>query len=156
MIQPLSLDNATHLAQILQLQQASYRVEAELIGSYAIPPLHDTLDSLRHCGETFLGIFIDEELAGILSYQIVSDPSDSSTLDICRLAVFPHFFRRGLADQLLHHVLAIPCQRYIVSTGKANLPAIRCYQKHGFRLVGEEVKGGGIEIVHLEKVNPAH
>jgi hypothetical protein len=32
-------------------------VEANIIGSYAIPPLKDTVDKLQQCGESFFGYY---------------------------------------------------------------------------------------------------
>lgn len=51
---------------ILNLQIPSYQVEAEIIGSYDIPPLKDTVDTLQSCGETFFGYYDNEALCGAI------------------------------------------------------------------------------------------
>jgi hypothetical protein len=51
----LDLCDQPTASELLELQRRAYRVEAELIGSFAIPALHETLAELQRCGETFLG-----------------------------------------------------------------------------------------------------
>ena len=47
-------DDAT-LERLVALQRASYAVEAELIGARELPPMSESPEALRACGETFLG-----------------------------------------------------------------------------------------------------
>ncbi|MBA4603124.1 GNAT family N-acetyltransferase [Thermoactinomyces mirandus] len=146
-IQTLSLQNNKELIQILSTQQAAYQVEAELIQAYNIPTLNETIESIRNCKETFIGIYEKEQLAGFLSY--IQDPNQ---ITICRLAVHPSFFRQGIASRLLNRVLNIAgITRWKVTTGKGNIPAIRCYEKHGFQLVEEIMTKEGIPIVRMLK-----
>lgn len=147
MLKKLNLKDPQTVRKILKLQQRSYAVEAELLGTAELPPLKDTEQSLQACGETFVGYVEKEHLAGFISYKI-----ENWQLDIHRLAVDPDYFRRGIASSLLNYCLTLRgIRRWVVSTGKANHPAIRCYQKHGFRITGETTTGGGIEIIHLAR-----
>ncbi len=147
MIHKLDLHNPDHLDQIITLQRVSYLIEAEIIDFYEIPPLVETREELIHCGEHFVGYFIDDVLAGFLSYT-----EEDHVLDICRVAVHPNHFRKGIADSLLKQVLSLPgIQKAIVSTGKKNLPALRLYQKHGFIIVSDKEIGNGIFLTNLEK-----
>ncbi|WP_223812087.1 hypothetical protein [Geobacillus sp. 46C-IIa] len=50
--------------QVLRLERRAYAVEAQIIGSTALPPLRDTVDTLRQCGERFFGYFQDGRLVG--------------------------------------------------------------------------------------------
>ncbi|OKO94812.1 Protein export cytoplasm protein SecA ATPase RNA helicase [Geobacillus proteiniphilus] len=43
--------------KVLHLQPRAYTIEAKIIGSTALPPLHDTIASLQRCGERFFGYF---------------------------------------------------------------------------------------------------
>jgi ribosomal protein S18 acetylase RimI-like enzyme len=148
MIEKIDIQNPVLLDKVLSLQKASYQIEAEIINYYEIPPLLETREELRDCGESFFGYFIDGNLAGFLSYTI-----ENHLLDICRVAVHPDYFRRGIADALLEQVLALPgLQKAIVSTGKKNLPALRLYQKHGFIIVGDKEIAKGIYLTDLEKL----
>lgn len=145
-LRTLSLtDNAT-AREVLALQKAAYAVEARLIGTDAIPPLHDNLLSLQMCGETFIGAYLKESLAGAMAVTI-----QNTSLDICRLMVHPDYFRQGVATALLNHVLAMPdIRRYTVSTGAANHPAKALYTRHGFREIETMWVDGGVQITRFE------
>jgi GNAT superfamily N-acetyltransferase len=114
---------------LLKLQIPAYMVEAKLINFYDIPPLKDTVETLRTCGEQFLGYFFENELCGAISYKV-----EGKTLDIHRLIVHPNHFRKGIAKQLFQfieeHVEGI--DKIIVSTGTKNLPAVEFYLNRGF------------------------
>lgn len=148
MIKKLDLSNEETAKDILELQTASYKIEAELIGFSEIPPLKDTLDSLKKCQETFYGYYKDDALAGIISYKITDN-----ILDIYRVAVHPSFFRMGIADALINFVENL--HKYIgkaaVSTGKENLPAVSLYLKEGYKKVRDVKVSEGIYITEFEK-----
>ena len=81
------------LHALLALQQAAYRVEAQLLGVEDLPPLRDTAADLLASGETFLAdTATDGSLAGVLGYK-----AQQGEVEICRLMVAPSSFRRGIA-----------------------------------------------------------
>jgi ribosomal protein S18 acetylase RimI-like enzyme len=129
MILAIPLTDPIALKRLLEVQKASYLVEAALIGFFDIPGLQDTEATLQACGETFFGWFGDDgELAGAIAYI-----DDGEAVDIHRLVVHPGFFRRGIGEALVRHVLAsFPGRGFVVTTGAANLPAKRLYGKLGF------------------------
>ena len=128
-IEPLDLADSRIAAEVLQVQRAAYAVEAELIGSRAIPPLHETVERLQARPEHFLGIRDTDGLAAFVAWQRLAD----GTLDVCRLAVAPRAFRRGYASALLDALDEhVPATRTIVSTGTANEPALVLYRRRGF------------------------
>lgn len=49
----LDLQDEDTLRSLWSLQHKAYRLEAELIGFDSIPPLLETRDTLRSCGEDF-------------------------------------------------------------------------------------------------------
>lgn len=134
-IQQLVLQTNEEILTLLALQIASYRVEAELIGFDDIPPLKDGIQSIREAKETFYGFFVDDHegrsLAGAISFE-----REGCIVTICRMMVHPNFFRKGIASSLLQHIMKeqelAGAARFIVSTGTANLPAIRLYEGYGF------------------------
>ncbi|MGA9173292.1 MAG: GNAT family N-acetyltransferase [Thermoactinomyces sp.] len=147
LIKRIHLDSEEQIEQILKVQQAAYKVEAKMIGYEDLPPLKDTKDSIKKSGEIFLGFFSQNELAGFLAFKQTGD-----FIRICRLAVSPSHFRRGIASELLKKVLHVNGVReWGVTTGKANLPAIRCYEKHGFVRVAERLTPDGIILIYLRK-----
>jgi ribosomal protein S18 acetylase RimI-like enzyme len=148
MIRLLDLANLSEAQTLLNVQRASYAIEAELIGFAEIPPLVESLEALQACGEIIYGYFVEDELAGAIGYKI-----ENNTLDIHRLMVHPAFFRRGIAGKLLDFIEAqnphVPT--LIVATGAQNDPAVALYQRHGFVLGNEQAVAPGLMIVHLRK-----
>lgn len=149
MIKKINLHDLPEVTRLLEIQKASYQMEADLIGFDGIPPLHETLEILQGCPEIFYGYWVDGILAGAVSYEF-----DGATLDICRMMVRPDFFRRGIAKSLLEFMETIEphTQKIIVSTGALNTPARQLYERHGFSLVGEKFITAGLVIAQYEKL----
>jgi ribosomal protein S18 acetylase RimI-like enzyme len=148
-IERLDLADPQVAKEILAVQRAAYAVEAELIGSGAIPPLHETLEELQSTTERFLGIRDADGLAALVAW----DRHPDETLDVCRLAVAPRAFRRGYATALLDALdEREPAQRTVVSTGAANAPALALYRQRGFvELETVEVEPG-LKVLNLERI----
>jgi GNAT superfamily N-acetyltransferase len=101
---------------LVALQEASYRVEAELIGDDAMPPLHESAVAVAALDLTFLAIERDGRPVAAIGYRV-----DHGVLDIDRLAVHPRHFREGLGSRLVSAVLErVPHQIAVVSTGREN------------------------------------
>ena len=134
--------------RVLEIQRAAYSVEADLVGYDCIPPLHETLAERQSRPLIFLGVSCDGVLAGVLGYQ-----RDGATVDIDRVAVDPAYFRRGLATKLLRELFVRErdAERFIVSTGLGNQPAIDLYARCGFRQVGDAEPVPGARIVLFER-----
>jgi len=147
-IDHLDITDPAAASTVLHIQRRSYRVEAQLIGSETIPPLSETVEDLRACGENFLGAFVDDQLAGIVSWKF-----DGVTIDIHRLAVDPPFFRRGVGVALVRAVLSVEsvARRAIVQTGAANDPATALYRGEGFVQVDEREVGDGVRVALFER-----
>ena len=148
-IREIDLSKIMAAAEVLELQRKSYIMEAKLIGTEEIPPLKETFEQLQTCGETFIGCFIGKRLAGAVSYKM-----EEETIDIHRVMVHPDFFRRGIAMTLLEHVELIEKEssKIIVSTGAANLPAVRLYEKLGFGQQKDSIVGDGLRIANFHKL----
>ena len=147
-IQQLDLTNLDLLHKLLVVQKSAYTIEAELINFPDLPPLQETIEGLQNSGEIFYGYFVDNELAGAISYKI-----ETNTLDIHRLMVHPRYFRRGIARQLLKLVLSLPnIERAIVMTGATNQPAKNLYESFGFVEIAQEMVIEGLMISRFEKL----
>jgi ribosomal protein S18 acetylase RimI-like enzyme len=144
----LDITDPAVASTVLALQRRSYRVEADLIGTDAIPPLTETEEELRTCAERFLGAFLDDRLAGIVSWKF-----DGETVDVHRFAVDPPFFRRGIGVALVRAVVSAEpgAQRTIVQTGAGNEPAKALYRSEGFVEIGEREVGGGVRVTLFER-----
>ncbi|MGO4349935.1 GNAT family N-acetyltransferase [Paenibacillus sp. MCAF9] len=129
MIRKIDITDAAIAEEVLRIQLPSYRVEAELIDFYEIPPLKDTLDTLRNCGETFYGYYINNELCGAIAIII-----ENNIIDIHRLIIHPNHFRKGIAKQLLQHIesVGVSGNVIVVSTGSKNAPAVNLYKQSGY------------------------
>ena len=149
MIRKLNLKDIETVKQVLEVQIASYKIEAQIINFYEIPPLKDTIDTLKQCDETFYGYYVNDILAGITSFKIVEN-----TLDIHRVAVHPQFFRMGIAGKLVDYVENIQnnINKVVVRTGRDNLPAVNLYFKNGFQKIKDIEIGKDIYLTQLEKI----
>lgn len=143
------LQNIQQAQLLLEVQRAAYLVEAELIGSSAIPALQEDLEALQSSDEIFYGYWLDGELAGAISYK-----REGEVLDIYRLVVHPGYFRRGIGKALVSFVEGVEegIERIIVSTGSRNAPAKRLYEGLGFSEVGVKEVIPGLWITLFEKV----
>lgn len=124
--------------RLVALQRAAYRIEADLVGTDSLPPLHESAADVRELDLVFLGVGVDPVNAA-LGYRV-----RDGLLDIDRLAVAPGHHRQGLGRRLVAFVLAVvPHTHAEVSTGAANAPARRLYERCGFVEVatGEPVPG---------------
>lgn len=148
MIKEIDLQDRGLTKQLLELQRASYLVEAKLINFFEIPPLKESLEELIECGETFLSYFEEKTLAGAISYSV-----DGDELTICRMVVHPAHFRKGIAQKLLSELESRNSQIsvYKVSTGKDNPPAKNLYLKNGFIFVSDFEVVPGLYISNFEK-----
>ena len=148
LIKKIDITNLKLAKEVLSVQLPSYRVEAELINCYDIPPLKDTVSTLQQCGETFYGCYVDGELGGVISIKV-----EEGLIDIHRLMVHPKHFRKGIARRLLEFVESNGDgdETLIVSTGSKNAPAIYFYEKSGFVKTGEVKVMEGLLITSFEK-----
>jgi ribosomal protein S18 acetylase RimI-like enzyme len=77
-------------------------------------------------------------------------PPLHETLD--ELVVAPRAFRRGHATVLLDALsLAESAERFTVSTGTANIPALALYRRHGFVPIGTREVGPDVTVTLLER-----
>ena len=125
MLRRIDLNDDDVAARVVEIQQAAYRNEADLIGFDGIPPLHETVADVRRHDLCWLGSWENEDLAAIIAWT-----EANGVCEIDRLAVHPSFMRHGhgraLISPLLRHQLVV------VSTGTANTPARRLYESLGF------------------------
>ncbi|MDQ8734397.1 GNAT family N-acetyltransferase [Paenibacillus sp. LHD-38] len=129
MIEKIDITDPRIAKEVLGIQIPSYKVEAELIRFEELPPLKDTVETLRDCEETFYGYYLGGELCGAIAII-----REAGTIDIHRLMVHPKHFRKGMAKELLQYVegLAGSGGTIVVATGSQNAPAVSFYKQSGF------------------------
>jgi ribosomal protein S18 acetylase RimI-like enzyme len=135
-------------AQIHALQRAAYSVEAQRIGCIDFPPLRETLDALRRSTDCFLVFAANGSITGCLSYEWTV-----GCATITRLLVDPRHFRRGVASALLRALeCRLPSGSVVCAvTADLNEPAIRAYEKQGYRTESRETSPEGIALRRLYK-----
>ncbi len=129
MIKKLNLHEPSLLRRAWEIQRESYEIEAMLIGSRNIPPLHESLEQLRDSNEKFFGFFVLDDLVGFVAIE-----EEQQFLRISRIVVSPKNFRNGIGKQLVQFLLDTEAngQKVLVSTGERNQPATALYKKLGF------------------------
>ncbi len=143
----MTISNKKDAEELLNVQIPSYMVEAEIIGSYEIPPLKDTVSTLQQCDETFFGYYENRELCGAISIKV-----DGKEVDIHRLIVHPNHFRKGIAQLLLNYIEKIDeVETILVATGSKNTPAVRFYKKNGFQEIKEVKVNDQLSLTFFEK-----
>lgn len=148
MIKKIDITNPGISKEVLNIQIPSYKIEAEIIDFYDIPPLKDTVHSLQQCGENFFGYYLNDELCGVISIK-----TGEGIIDIHRLMVRPDHFRIGIAKKLLKFVEGNKDKSatIIVSTGTKNTPAIDFYLKMGFSKMEEKSVSEGLSLTSFKK-----
>ncbi len=149
MIKKIDIKNRYVAKQVLELQMASYKVEAEIINYSEIPPLKDTVESLIGCGEIFYGYFNNDVIKGIISYKI-----ENNILDIHRVAIHPDNFRKGIAGNLLNFIESVEGSfvKIEVCTGKKNTPAKNLYRRTGYNEVMDIFVNSELVLTKFEKL----
>ena len=133
--------------ELLRLQHAAYRTEAQLIGDDRIPPLQDDEVTLPAWRGQYLVAWRGTELVGAIAWR---DHGDH--VDIDRLMVEPSAHRQHVGTTLLQAVLDRADGRPVVtSTGRDNAPAVGLYLRHGFTAEGDEQVPPGIWITRLRR-----
>jgi len=147
-IMELDLQSEEMQKQLLQLQRVSYRQEELLLG-FSIPRTEDTVEDLLASGEVFVGMVQDGILLGFFSFA-----ADETDLDIHRVAVDPDYFRQGIASELLEFLFDAfsSIRKFHVTTGASNTPALRLYEKLGFRQTETFEPVPGLKMARLMRV----
>jgi hypothetical protein len=143
-ISVLELADRVVAEAVIEVQRRAYGVEADLIGSDGIPPLHETLEELLDSGETFLGARLEGKLAGFVSWKIAGP-----TLDLHRLAVDPRYFGAASDGPSYARPRRPPAPRAASSSRPARTKAL--YRSECFVEVGEQEPAPGIRVTLFEK-----
>ncbi len=124
--------------QIVEVQQAGYRVEAQLTGYDGMPGLTQDAEAVAALDETLLGASEDENLLGVLGYTRHGDQ-----VDVSRLVVHPDHFRKGIGSLLLRelHAREQDARRVEVMTTTGNTPATALYLREGYVIVDRDDTG---------------
>lgn len=147
MIKQFDIRIQKNAEKLLEIQIPSYKKEAEIIGYDDIPPLKDTVNTLKQCGESFFGYYINEELCAAISVKVIDNE-----IDIHRLIVHPNHFRKGIAQKMLTFIEGqFDTKSIKVATGSKNMPAVTLYKKNGFQVTKEVQVNEHLSLTCFEK-----
>jgi GNAT superfamily N-acetyltransferase len=135
---------------ILALQRLAYQSEARRYDNWAIPPLVETLDSVREHIErhVVLKAIIDDRLVGSVRGVVAGD-----TCEVGRLIVDPAMQRRGIGSALLTAIEGRfrDVGAFELFTGSLSEDNLRLYRRHGYAFLREEPLPTGVSLIYLRK-----
>ena len=135
---------------ILALQRLAYESEARRYDDWSIPPLVETLASVREHIErhAVLKALDGDRIVGSVR-GVVTD----GVCEVGRLLVHPDRQRRGIGSALLeaieHRVPDV--DEYELFTGNHSVENLRLYDRHGYRVVRTKVLSPAVSLVFLRK-----
>jgi ribosomal protein S18 acetylase RimI-like enzyme len=139
---------------IVAIQRLAYESEARRYQNWQIPPLVETLDSVREQIErhVVLKAIVDGRLVGS-ARGVVTD----GVCEVRRLSVDPALQRRGIGSALIDAVeRRFPdVDAFELYTGNRSLENLRLYERHGYRPVRTKALPGDVSLVFLRKPAPA-
>ncbi|GLF91312.1 UPF0157 protein YqkA [Bacillus safensis] len=146
MIIRLDQKNKEQAKELLHIQLAAYQREAEQIGYHDLPPLKETVKHIMETDEIFIGFEKDGQLLGIASYEMHED-----RIVLSRLAVHPDHIHQGIGTELIQAI--IQHQKTIeLTTAEANIPAIKLYEKLGFKQKGRLQVENNLMLTKMERL----
>lgn len=135
---------------ILALQKIAYEREARRYDDWTIPPMVETIDSVREqiARHVVLKAIVDDRLAGS-ARGVVTD----GVCEVCRLSVDPALQRRGIGSALIAAVEArFPdIEAFELFTGHHSVENLRLYDRHGYRVTRTKVLSPDVSLVFLRK-----
>lgn len=140
------------MEEILALQKLAYQSEAELCNDYSIPPLKQSLESIK---EDFSKMII---LKAVEEGKIIGSVRAFEENEVChigRLIVHPTCQNKGIGKLLVHHIedCFSTCKKYSLFTGNKSVKNLSFYGKLGYRSVKEEEINEKLTLVYLEKTH---
>jgi ribosomal protein S18 acetylase RimI-like enzyme len=138
---------------ILDLQKRAYESEAVLYADRSLPPLTQTLESLRaELGQSVVLKAVDGDT---LIGSVRARTSDG-TCHIGRLIVAPGRQGCGIGTRLMHEIEACfdAAHRFELFTGSRSAGNLRLYERLGYTRCREQAVSPTITLVFLEKRRP--
>jgi ribosomal protein S18 acetylase RimI-like enzyme len=132
---------------ILEIQKLAFRSEAELHNNFNIPPLTQTIESIREDFNTyeFYKLMVNNRITGSLKIRLI----ENDILWIGRLIVHPDFQNRGYGKALMQYIEKKydNVAGYELFTGQKSERNIRFYQGLGYQIVGQFEEPGHSDII---------
>jgi GNAT superfamily N-acetyltransferase len=145
--------NKEDLNVILDLQIVCYQEEGRLHNDFNIPPLTQTIESIKNefeKGTLFLKALFENQLVGSVRGSI-----RDGTTNIGRLIVKPEFQNKKIGQILMNTIECQlnDCERYELFTGFKSMKNLSLYGKLGYVEFKQQFVHDNLILVYLEKQN---
>jgi len=139
---------------ILSLQKRAFESEARLYNDWSIPPLTQSLDSLK--AEILAGGVLKYSQDGAILGSVRALLQDGKC-KIGRMMVAPEFQGQGIGSSLLAAIEArFPQARsFELFTGSKSEGNIRLYRRHGYEIVTTKALSPSVTLVFMSKSKPS-
>jgi ribosomal protein S18 acetylase RimI-like enzyme len=135
---------------ILALQKMAYEREARRYNDWTIPPLVETVDTVRQqiAEHVVLTALVDGRLVGS-----ARGVASNGICEVCRLSVDPALQRRGIGSALIRAVEArFPAvDAFELFTGDRSVENLRLYERHGYVETHRTPVSPAVSLVFLRK-----
>lgn len=142
-----SVDDA---GEILQLQKESFAGQAKIYNNYHLPPLTQSLDSIKNefTSKTFLKVLWNGQIIASVRFE---KKDDFVTID--RIVVKPVHQNKGIGTVLLNKIEAMVPNAitFQLFTGNKSTRNIYLYEKLGYETINRKTTDQGIELLYMEK-----
>ncbi len=117
----------------------------------------DRIESETSSGCRMYKIILDNDMIGTIELMWID--TEAKTGKIGRYLLNPELAGKGYGSEALEKFLSIAfndfhINKVLLSVFDFNKPAIRCYEKVGFKSVNQEVRANGWTVINMEIVNP--
>jgi GNAT superfamily N-acetyltransferase len=142
------------LQAILALQKLAYLSEAALYDDYSIPPLTQTLESIREDFDR--AVFLKAAEGDGQVVGSVRATANAGTCEIGRLIVHPAHRKRGIGSALMHAIEACfpQAERFELFTGERSVDNLRLYSSMGYSQFKRMHLAGEVWVVFMQKPGP--
>jgi ribosomal protein S18 acetylase RimI-like enzyme len=140
------------LEEILELQKLTFLEEAHIYKQHHIPPLEQTVKSIRYefKEKLFLKAHKNNKIIGSVRAK-----TQDNTCYVGRLIVHPEFQNQGIGSLLMKEVEKYfpDIKRFELFTGNKSEKNIYLYKKLGYNIIREEDSDMDIKMVIMEKLH---
>ena len=146
-IEIASIDEA---AIILEVQKEAFSGQAKIYNNFDLPPLSQTLESIKRefSKKIFLKACVENQIIASVRFDMTKE-----AVTIHRLVVKPEYQNNGIGLDLLNKVekLSPNTDTFKLFTGSRSVRNIHLYEKAGYKTIKTEFTDFGVEILHMEK-----
>ncbi|WP_245561631.1 GNAT family N-acetyltransferase [Actinomycetospora chiangmaiensis] len=146
-----------HAGEALTVQYAAFLSEGRLYGSFAIPPLLETVDELAvdlaRPDTRGWSAWLGPRLVGSVRLHGVDGPGP---VGFARCSVAPDLQGQGIGTALIvaAHADLAPGVESALVTGDRSIGNLALYARHGYVETGRELDAAGVAVVRMRRLAP--